>query len=516
MDRSPVLPADPGTTLPRDWQFGAMYQVFVRAFQDSDGDGVGDLRGVIMRLDYLKALGVSGIWLMPVMQSDDHDHGYAIVNYREIEPQYGTMADFDALIAAAHDRGIGVILDYVMNHSSARHPAFLDARTGQASEFREWYLWRAEKPTGWSIYGSDPWHRDPSGYYFGAFWGQMPDWNLRNPDVVRWHHDNLRFWLNRGVDGFRFDAVGNLIEDDASTYLNEEGSYKIVRGLEALIDSYENRYTVSEAPADPFGFARTAVGGSAFAFGHNADLVAAARGDWRAMELVAGFPPVAPPSIATFLSNHDAFAGQRVADQLGGNPDALKVAAALYLLQPGVPFIYYGEEIGMAGGVGMSADESLRTPMSWTHSGGRPDFTNNIPFRAGSANAASNNVSAMRADPDSLLNFYRAIITLRRRRPSLSIGGYENATVRGSMLAFRRVLDGEETLVAINAGDAAAAITLGGLQPAASYDALWPSTWQPLIADADGTQNIALRPRSVAVFGRVTRPFPRAIGSAAD
>ena len=505
MDTTPVPRADPGTTLPPDWQFGAMYQVFVRAFQDSNGDGIGDLRGVIMRLDYLKACGFSGIWLMPVMHSEDHDHGYAIVNYRDIEPQYGTMADFDALVAAAHERGIGVILDYVMNHSSARHPAFIDAQTGQESELREWYLWRAEKPMGWSIYGNDPWHLDPSGYYFGAFWGQMPDWNLRNPAVVGWHHDNLRFWLNRGVDGFRFDAVGNLIEDDATSFQDEEGSYALVRGLEALIDSYENRYTVCEAPADPFGFARTAIGGSAFAFGHNADLVAAARGDWRALELVAGFPPVAPPSIATFLSNHDAFAGQRVFDQLGGNTEAMKVAAALYLLQPGVPFIYYGEEIGMSGGRDMGADESLRTPMSWTHSVGRPDFTTGIAFRGASANVATNNVSALRADPDSILHFYRAMIGLRRSRPSLSRGSYEDATVSDSMLGFRRQSDGEETVIAINVGDEAAAITIEGLLPGASYEALWPSTWQPLIAGNDGTQNVALRPRSVAVFGRTVR-----------
>jgi alpha-amylase len=439
---------------------------------------------------------------MPVTASQDHDHGYAVVDYRDTETQYGTLADLDALIAAAHERGIGVILDYVMNHSAAQHPTFADARRNPESEFRNWYLWDTEKPDGWNIYGGDPWHRDPTGFYFGAFWDQMPDWNLRNPDVVDWHHDNLRFWLNRGIDGFRFDAVGNLIETSKCEYVNQRESYAIVAGLERLIDTYENRYMVCEAPADPLGFANTHPGGSAFAFGHHHDLIAAARGDWRALELVAGFPPIAPPTIATLLSNHDGFAGARVWDQLGGNLEMMKLAAALYLLQPGVPFIYYGEELGMAGGQGMSADESLRTPMSWTHDDGSPDFTTGTPFRAPSPNAHYNNYSSLRADPDSIFHFYKAMIGLRHMRPSIARGTYENVVVHGTTLGFVRRLDDDETVIAINVGRDAAVVDVRGLVPGGSYDALFPSYWQPLIVDQEGAQSIVLRPQSVAVFGR--------------
>jgi alpha-amylase len=498
--------ADPGSTLPPGWQFGAMYEVFVRAFQDSDGDGHGDLRGLIDRLDYLRDLGITGLWLMPIMPSQDRDHGYAVTDYRGVAPEYGTMDDLDALIAAAHERGIGIILDYVMNHSAAQHPAFANARLNATSEFRDWYLWSESKPEGWTIYGGDPWHADPTGYYFGAFWDQMPDWNLRNPDVVAWHHDNLRFWLNRGIDGFRFDAVGNLIENSRSEYTNQRESYALVAGLEALIDTYENRYMVCEAPADPIGFATTHPGGSAFAFGHQYDLVQAARGDTRALELVAGFPPIAPPSIATLLSNHDAFAGARVWDQLGGNLEMLKLAAAMYLLQPGVPFVYYGEEIGMAGGRDMSADVSLRTPMSWTPVGGRPDFTTGTPFRASSPNREWHNVSRQYADPDSLLHFYKAMIGLRHLRPSLAFGSYDQVTVRGTTLGFVRRHANDETVIAINTGAEAAAVTLSGLAAGASYDSLYPSWWQPLIIDGLGQQTIVLRPQSVAVFGRFISP----------
>jgi alpha-amylase len=498
--------ADPGSTLPVGWQYGAMYEVFVRAFQDSDGDGIGDLRGLIARLDYLRDLGITGLWLMPIFPSQDRDHGYAVTNYRDVAPEFGTLADLDALIAAAHERGIGIILDYVMNHSAAQHPAFRNARSNAESEFRDWYLWSATKPEGWRIYGGDPWHADASGFYFGAFWDQMPDFNLRNPDVIAWHHDNLRFWLNRGIDGFRFDAVGNLIENSASEYANQRESYAIVAGLEALIDTYDNRYMVCEAPSDPIGFANAHPGGSAFAFGHQYDLIQAARGDARALELVAGFPPVAPPSIATLLSNHDAFAGARVWDQLDGNLEAMKLAAAMYLLQPGVPFVYYGEEIGMAGGRDMTPDISLRTPMSWTAEGDRPDFTDGVAFRAASPNKRWSNVALLRADPDSLLHFYKAMIGLRRMRPSLARGGYQVVHIGGTTLGFVRRLDGDETVVAINVGREAAVVTVTGLVPGASYDALYPSWWQPLIIDGTGAQSIVLRPQTLAVFGRTSGP----------
>jgi alpha-amylase len=499
---TPVAVSDPGSTLPAGWQYGGMYEVFVRAYHDSNGDGFGDLQGLILRLDYLKALGVSGLWLMPVMQSQDHDHGYAITNYRDVESQYGSLADLDALIAAAHARGMGVILDYVMNHSAAQHPAFLDAKSSRDSRFRDWYLWRDHKPDGWNIYGNDPWHADASGWYFGAFWDQMPDWNLRNPAVIAWHHDNLRFWLNRGVDGFRFDAVGNLIENDADDFQDQPESYGIVAGLRQVLDAYENRFMVCESPADPIGFAETRPGVSAFAFGHHRDMISAATGDARALELVAGFPPVAPPWISTVLSNHDAFAGKRPMDQLGYNSAMMKLAAAMYLLQPGVPFIYYGEEIGMSGGANMSADDSLRTPMSWTDDNGNPGFTSGIAFRTPSSNLRWNNHSTQRADPDSIFNFYKAMLTLRRSRPSLARGEYDSVVVSGPAFAFRRLLDGEETLVAINISSDPLTVTLTGLSATAAYASLWITPGNDLRVENGGAITFSMVPQSVSVYGR--------------
>ena len=502
VDTTPVPVADPGSTLPDGWQFGGMYEVFVRAYQDSDGDGVGDLQGLILRLDYLKALGVSGVWLMPVMRSADHDHGYAVSDYRDIETPYGTLADLDALIAAAHARGIGVILDYVMNHSAAQHPAFVDARASKTGAFRDWYLWKDEKPEGWNIYGNDPWHRDPTGWYFGAFWDQMPDFNLLNPDVIAWHHDNLRFWLNRGIDGFRFDAVGNLVETDANDFQDQPGSYSIVAGLRKVLDAYENRFMVCESPVDPIGFAETRPNVSAFAFGHHRDLIAAATGDTGALALVAGFPPVAPPWISTVLSNHDSFAGRRPMDQFGGNSAMMKLAAAMYLLQPGIPFVYYGEEIGMNGGDGMSADECLRTPMSWTLDDGHPGFTTGTPFRTHSANLKWNNYSAQRADPDSIFHFYKSMLGLRRTRVSLALGDYDGVVVSGSTLGFRRSLEGEETLVGINVGSDWASVTFTGLSNSASWYELWVTPGTNVEPSDEGTLRIRIPPQGVAVYAR--------------
>jgi glycosidase len=242
---------------------------------------------------------------------------------------------------------------------------------------------------------------------------------------------------------------------------------------------------------------------SAFAFGHHHDVIQAARGDTGALDRVAGFPPVAPPWISTILSNHDAFAGARPFDQLGGDVAMLKLAAAMYLLQPGVPFIYYGEELGMAGGRDMSADESLRTPMSWTDSDGNPPFTHGTPFRQPSANAEWNNYSAQRADPDSLFHFYKAMLALRNGRPSIARGDYDRVVQNRTALGFRRILDGEETLVAINVGTEAAGVTFSALSNSAVWEPLWATAGNTLQPGDSGTATVFLRPQSLAVFARV-------------
>ena len=168
-------------------------EIFVRSYQDSDGDGIGDLRGLIQRLDYLKDLGLSAIWLMPVTQSQDHDHGYAVADYRNTETKYGSLADMDELLRQAHARGIGVNVDHVMNHSAAENPLFVNSKSGSGNAYRDWYLWQGQKPTGWNIYGGDPWRGANGNYYFAPFWDQMPDFKLTNSLVANWHLDNHRF-----------------------------------------------------------------------------------------------------------------------------------------------------------------------------------------------------------------------------------------------------------------------------------------------------------------------------------
>ncbi|MEY8875506.1 MAG: alpha-amylase family glycosyl hydrolase [Leptothrix sp. (in: b-proteobacteria)] len=499
-DVSTVAAADPGSALPASWRAGPFMEIYVRGYQDSDGDGIGDLRGLISRLDYLKDLGVTGLWLMPVTQSQDRDHGYAVSDYRAIERDYGSLADFDELLKQAHARGIGVIIDYVMNHSGAQHPLFQHARSGAGDPWRDWYLWQAAPPSGWSIYGGNPWRGTGNGSYYAPFWDQMPDFNLKNAAVVNWHHDNLRFWLNRGVDGFRFDAVGNLVENGLDAWLNQPQNYTLMHDVQTLVQGYAQRYMVCEAPDDPKGFAALSGCGAAFAFGQQYDLVAAARGDAAAVARVAAYYASAPAGLAGFASNHDSFAGQRLWDQLGGNAARLRLAAATYLLQSGTPFLYYGEEIGMAGGAGLSGDWALRTPMSWSADTRRAGFTTGQPFRNLSANVATQNVAAQQADAGSLLNFYRQLIALRKVLPALQGGSYAAAAASGAALQFRRVLGSETVWVGINYGSAPATLSVSGLAANTTLQRHWPTGQGDLQADARGAASVTLPAQSFAVL----------------
>ncbi|HEY0858735.1 MAG TPA: alpha-amylase family glycosyl hydrolase [Albitalea sp.] len=499
-DTSAIAKADPGSSLPADWTSGVFMEIYVRGYKDSDGDGIGDLRGLTQSLDYLKDLGVSGIWLMPVNTSQDHDHGYAVTDYRGIETQYGSLADFDELLAQAHARGIGVIIDYVMNHSAAQHPAFVNARAAADNPYRDWYVWQANRPSGWNIYGSDPWHQGGTGYYFAGFWDQMPDFNLLNPDVIAYHHDSMRFWLNRGVDGFRFDAVGNLVENGPAAWEKQPQNYTLMNEVRQLLAGYSQRYLVCEAPADPIGFTAASACGSAFAFGHNTDIVNAARGHTGAIQAVASYFASAPASLATMVSNHDAFAGQRLHDQLGGNLAQMRLAAATYLLQPGTPFIYYGEEIGMAGAASLGGDHKLRTPMSWTGNTSNAGFTSGTPFRALSGNAATHNVAAQAGDANSLHGFYKTMIALRRDWPSLARGSYEAAAASGGVMSFQRRLGAERTVVVINYGTSAASASVSNLPAGAQLAALHPTPGDDVAASAGGVAGIAMAAQSVKVF----------------
>jgi glycosidase len=495
-----VRKVDAGSKLAEAWHHGAFMEIFVRAYKDSDGDGEGDLRGVTQSLDYLRELGIKGIWLMPITRSADGDHGYAVTDFRSIDPRYGTLADFDELIREAHKRGIGVIMDYVINHSSARSPMFMDAVSTPSSKYRDWYVWKDPAPQGWDIWGKNPWYTSPSGTYYGTFGVNMPDFNLENPATLTYHLDSLRFWLNRGLDGFRFDAVPHLIETDAQNWNDQPGSYAVMGQIKALMDSYQRRFPVCEATAMPQRWAAPYICGAAFAFDLNTSIVKAARGESEHIIKLAEYFNTAPRGMATFIHNHDAFTGGRVWDQLKGNEAQYRLAAASYLLLPGTPFIYFGEEIGMSGGAGLQDDYALRSPMSWSADASTAGFTHGTPFRAISANAATHNVAVERKDANSLFAFYKALLSLRNTLPSIARGSYEGASSDGQTLQYHRKLGNEHSVVAINYASSEANIELDGLVSNARLSAAYPASGAAISISQKGTAIVHMPPQSVRVF----------------
>ncbi|WP_269533574.1 alpha-amylase family glycosyl hydrolase [Chitinimonas sp. BJYL2] len=494
------MPARPvASQLAPGWERGVFMEIFVRAYQDSNGDGIGDLQGLTQRLDYLQALGIKGIWLMPIMKSADRDHGYATTDYRDIETDYGTLADFDTFIAAAHARGIGVIIDYVINHSAAEHPLFANARSGPDARYRNWFVWDKSPPAGWDIWGKHPWYPAGAQFYFGTFGPHMPDFNMRNPEVVKYHEDSLRFWLNRGMDGFRLDAVPHLVENNAVDWNDQPESRALTAGFTRLSKSYPRRYVVCEATAKPEDYASDTICGGAFAFGLQYEIIKAAKGDAEAVAKVADYFRTASPNMATMLSNHDIFAGQRVWDQLAGDTARYKLAAASYLLLPGTPFIYYGEEVGQAGIPGLEGDFPIRGPMSWSSEPGA-GFSKGTPFRPTAPNAAQQNVVSEQARPDGLLAFYKAMIALRNTLPAIARGSYEHASVQGSALSYQRRLGKETVLVAINYGSAPASLDIAQLPANRSAEARYPAHAAKLRSNEKGQLTLALAPQSVAVY----------------
>jgi glycosidase len=478
-------------------------EIFVRAYQDSNGDGIGDLQGLISRLDYLQSLGVRGLWLMPITASADHDHGYAGTDFRRVEPAYGSLADVDALIQAAHARGIGVIIDYMVNHSAADSPLFRASAADRDSPWRPWYVWQDSAPTGWEIWGINPWHPHASGSYFATFGADMPDFNLRHAPALDYHLDSLRFWLNRGLDGFRLDAVPHLVENSARDWNDQPESRALTRRMRALVTAYAGRHVVCEATADPKAYARDDLCGSAFAFGLESQLVPAARGEPEAVRRLAAYFDGAPGTLGVFVSNHDQFAGRRLWDQVGGDLALYKLTAATYLLLPGTPYIYYGEEIGQSGAKGLSGDPEIRAPMSWTADPAGAGFSTGRPFRPLARNAGQFNAAAQAADPESLLAHYTALLALRKRSPAIARGSWEHAVADGATLSVQRKLGAEHMLLTYNYGRAPASLALDGLPAGARLVATLPASRADAPvprADAGGRLSLTLAAQSFAVW----------------
>ncbi len=515
-DRSPQpMRANP-SPLPPHWQQGVFMEIFVRAYQDSDGDGVGDLRGLVSRLDDLKDLGIRGIWLMPITASADRDHGYATTDHRAVEPDYGTLEDVDTLLREAHARGIGVVMDYVINHASHRHPAFQAALADERSPWRRWFMWSDTPPQGWDIWGKNPWYwagaqpwdfqgeykdlpKPPPGargHYFGTFGPHMPDFDFRHPPVLEYHLDSLRFWLNRGLDGFRLDAVPHMVENDAAHWNDQPESRALTQRLQDTTLAYPNRYVVCEATAEPQAYGDPAVCGGAFAFGYQHHYIGAAKGQAESVAELARYYRHARPTMATFLSSHDIFAGLRLWDQVGGDEARYKLAAAGYLLQPGTPFVYYGEEVGQASLPGLSGDGPIRGSMSWSAEPRGAGFSPKGPWLGVSPNAATHNADAQKRDPGSIRSFYQTVIGWRNQRPSLARGDFAHSFADGLLLGFQRRLGPERTLVLINYGHGTAQPTPEALAlPAGrSPRLLWRSAPAPA-----GASLFTMAPQSVAL-----------------
>lgn len=499
VDISSIAAADPGSSLPAEWQRGTFMQIFVRSYSDSDGDGIGDLRGVASKLDYLKDLGISGIWLMPITRSQDRDHGYATSDYRNVEAQYGSLADLDELLRQAHARGIGVIMDYVINHSSYENPLFANSRLEAGNAYRNWYLWQNPRPSGWNIYGNNPWYGNAAGYYFAAFWDQMPDWNLQNAAVVGYHHNNLRFWLNRGVDGFRFDAVGVLIENRAIAWENQPENHTVMKRIHALLDEYGKRYMVCEAPGDPAAFAAADSCGSAFAFGLQKHIIASIKLGRVKPDLLYTLSTQPVARMATLLANHDAFAGARLFKQFNGDEKSYRVAAATLLTLPGTPFIYYGEEIGLSHAEPVQQDDqAIRGPMSWSGQTQAGFSRGDKLFRPLVANWKTHNVEVQKGDPGSLLNQYRQLIELRKSEPALSVGSFTPLAKKDEpIFAFMREHEGSKILVLINYAYRDATLTLPAEFRPAQWKAVFPAngSWPSALKSSSGSAKAAPNPK---------------------
>ena len=413
------------------WTRGATcYEVFVRSFQDSDGDGIGDIPGLISRLDYINDgnpgtrtdLGARCIWLMPVAQSPSY-HGYDVTDYYRIERDYGTNEDFKRLIAESHRRGIRVLVDMVLNHASSEHPFFQAALRDPASPYRAWFRWSPTRPTELNPWGQSNWHKSPvrDEWFYGFFWSGMPDLNYTHRPVLEEAKKVARFWLEEmNVDGFRLDAIPYLVEEPGRIH-HSPGTHAVLREYAAFVRSVKpEAFTVGEVSdnsnALPAYYPDQL--DSHFAFEVADSLIASVRRGSAAGLL----PPILrlqrelpDDRWSPFLRNHDQ---PRTRTELGGDMAKARLASFILLTLPGVPFVYYGEEIGM---VGAKPDERLRTPMQWSPAPGG-GFTRGTPWQQMQEDSLIATVEAQAGDPRSILELHRRMIPLRDGNAALATG----------------------------------------------------------------------------------------------
>jgi alpha-glucosidase len=478
---------------PMWWQRGIIYQVYPRSFQDSDGDGVGDLEGIIRRLPYLRWLGVDAIWLSPIYPSPMADFGYDITDYKDVDPLFGDLATLDRLIAEAHKLGLRVLLDFVPNHTSEQHPWFLESRAGRENPRRDWYIWRDPAPGGgppnnWlSVFGGSAWEWDSGTgqYYYHAFLKEQPDLNWRNHAVQDAMFGVLRFWLERGVDGFRIDVLWHLIKDDSfrdnppnpeytrdrppsdallSTYTTDRPEvFPIIAEMRRIADSFGDRLLIGEIylPIERL-VAYYGQEGEGAHLPMNFHLL---QTPWTAPAIAAvvekyeaALPLLGWPNWV--LGNHDK---RRVASRIGR--EKARLAAVLLLTLRGTPTLYYGDELGMEDaaldaadvqdpygkrvpGYGVGRDQ-VRTPMQWDDSK-NAGFTDGEPWLPVSPAYRNQNVQAQMAAKTSLLSLYKALIDLRRAEPALSVGAFSLVHVDADTLIYERASEESAWLIALN------------------------------------------------------------------
>jgi glycosidase len=510
-----------------EWTRGAVcYEVFIRSFADSDGNGVGDLNGLTARLDYIndgKAdsqtdLGASCIWLMPVAESPSY-HGYDVSDYYAVDREYGTADDFKRFVAEAHQRGIKVLVDMVLNHASSEHASFKAAIADTASPYRSWYRF-SPTPVGKGPWGMEAWHKSPARdeYYYGVFWHGMPDLNYDTPAVREEAKKVATFWLREmGVDGFRLDAVPYLLEA-GSCLSGCPGTHAFLKEYAEHIDSIApEAYTVGEAwgridtvlPYYPDQLT------SYFAFELSDSLLSAVR-NGSAAGFLGGFLRLQDtlPGYrwSPILTNHDA---KRTMSAIGGGMDRARLAGTLLLTLPGLPYVYYGEEIGMTGD---KPDERLRTPMQWKPGPGT-GFTTGTPWSSAQPDSMTVTVEAQEADSGSLLNLYRRLIHLRKSNQALGVGRLVPlSTENPSVAAYLRREGDQAVLVVANmSGEAISGITIGSdpeTLPPGSYEPrnlLWGSGGAALEVGSEGRMDGysprpgGLGPREVLVLELVRR-----------
>ena len=483
------------------WKRAVVYQIYPRSFQDSNGDGVGDLPGITQRLDYLQWLGVDAIWISPIYPSPMADFGYDVSDYTGIHPMFGTLPDFDQLVEEAHRRNLKVILDYVPNHTSNQHPWFQESRSSRNNPKRDWYIWKdaspdGSPPTNWvSNFGGPAWTWDDETkqYYYHAYLPEQPDLNWRNPEVQQAMFDVLRFWLERGVDGFRVDALRQIIKDDewrdnppSEDCQQSQNPYdaldpiyttdrpevmQVVTQMRQVLEEYKGETNADRVMIGELYLpikrlvAYYGTEGKGCHLPFNFHLIST---PWKASviaDLIRRYEEALPPNgwPNWVLGNHDQ---HRLATRLGAAQT--RIAAMLLLTLRGTPTLYYGDELGMPDipipshqvqdpwekrvpGRGLGRDPE-RTPMPWDASP-NAGFTEENPWLPLGEDYAAQNVAVQQNDPDSILSLYRRLLQLRRQESALRFGLYDWVKSQGSVLAYQRTEEDITYLIALNLDD---------------------------------------------------------------